>query len=145
MANAFPDVEGGIRTYLRADSDVSAIVGSRVFFGVPKAATDAAFPLVTVSRIGGGTDDSDAPLDFALVQIDCWGTIDSSGHGDKAAATTLVNAVRSALDRMNGPTTLAGGTVGFGVQEAGVIWAPDPDNDRPRYAVTAEVTAVLIP
>jgi hypothetical protein len=145
VANTFPDVEGGIRTYLRNDADVAAIVGSRVFFGIPKGATESTFPLVTVARIGGGSDTSDAPVDLALVSVDCWGTIDDSGHGDKAGATALVNSVRSALERMNGPTQLSGSMYGFGVQEAGVVWSPDPDNDRPHYALTAEVSAILIP
>jgi hypothetical protein len=75
-----PDVEGGVRTFLRANAGVAAIVGQRVFFGVPKGATEATFPLVTVSRVGGGDDFSDVPIDVALVQIDCWGGIDDLGQ-----------------------------------------------------------------
>lgn len=142
MANEWPDPEGAIRTYLRGDADVQAIAGMRVFFGVPRKADEDTFPLVTVQRIGGGQDPtSDAPLDLALLQIDCWGSIDDSGNGRKAEATGLVNAVRSALDRIRERTS-AGTTDIFGVQVAGVTWLPDPADDRPRYSVTAEVIAI---
>lgn len=140
--NEWPDVEGGVRAYLRADADVQAALGGsqRVFFGIPKSPT---WPLVVVSRVGGGDDLSDAPVDVALIQIDCWGEIDAaSGHGLKSGCTTLVNAVRSALTAMTDHVaTAACRLVGASVQS--VVWLPDPSNDRPRYVVTAEVTALL--
>jgi hypothetical protein len=138
----FPDVEGALRAYLRADAGVSALVGQRVFFDVPRSTRESSYPLITVARVGGGTDASDVPIDLALISIDVWGTLDASGNGDKAGATAVVNAVRSALEAMNGRTTLSAGVDAFGAQEAGVVWLPDPDNGRPHYTVTAEVTAI---
>jgi hypothetical protein len=139
----WPDVEGAVRDWLRADPGVSAFVGSRVFFGVPRNARDPqSFPLVTVARVGGAADPNEAPVDLALLSIECWGSIDPSGNGDKAEATAVVNAVRSALEGINGRTALSGFVDAFGVAEAGVVFAPDPDNDRPRYVLTAEVTAM---
>lgn len=135
MTESWPDVEGALRAYLRADAGVAAIVGARVFFGVPRGATEATFPLITVQRVGGGADTSEAPLDIALVQIDCWGVLDASGNGDKAGATALLNTVRSACSHVTDPTIR-----GINVQT--VIWLPDPDTDRPRYSVTAEVAAI---
>ena len=142
MPEAYPDVEGGVRTWLRAQSTITALVGQRVFFGGPKGATEADFPMIVVQRIGGGNDMSDAPVDDALVQIDCWGKLDASGNGLKAGATALVNTVRSALDDIRTRTQLAPGVDAFGINVDSVIWAPDPSNDRPRYIVTAEVTAI---
>jgi hypothetical protein len=46
--------------------------------------------MIVVQRIGGGNDASDAPVDDALVQIDCWGKLEASGNGLKAGATALV-------------------------------------------------------
>jgi len=143
MTNESPDPEGAIRAYLRADSDVSAIVGNRVFFGVPRSAIEATFPLVTVARIGGVDDPSEAPVDLGLIDISCWGSIDASGNGLKASATALANAVRSALHRIRQRTSAGTATDVFGVQVAGVVWAPDPDTDRPRYVITAEVVSIL--
>jgi hypothetical protein len=138
----WPDVEGALRDYLRADAGVSALVGQRVFFDIPKATRDSSWPMITVARVGGATDASEVPLDLALMSIDVWGSLDASGNGDKAGAAAVVNAVRSALEAMNGRTTLTTGVDGFGVQEAGVVWLPDPGNGRPHYTVTAEVTAI---
>lgn len=135
--SVWPDVEGALRTWLRANASVSTLVGQRVFFAVPSDARPASYPLIVVSRIGGGQDDSDAPIDRALMSIDVFGA-----ERDKAGTTAVVNAVRSALEAINGRTTLTAGVDVFGVQVAGVVWAPDPDNGRPHYTVTAEATAI---
>lgn len=138
-----PDVEGGVRTFLRAQAGVTAIVGQRVFFGIPKNADENTFPLVVVSRVGGGDDpEGEAPVDNALMQIDCWGGIDTSGNGKKAQAVALVNAVRDALFAVRGRTALSSTVDAAGIVVQSVVWLPDPSNDRPRYSLTAEVTAI---
>lgn len=139
MSN-WPDPEGLTRDALKADSGVSAIVGNRVFFGIPKRAGEATYPMITVFRVGGGQDSSEVPLDDALVQVDCWGSFDAQGNGLKAQCTALVNAVRSSLEAMGTVTRIAG--VELGVNVESVLWLPDPDNARPRYSITAEVAAI---
>lgn len=141
MSEEWPDVEGALRTYLRANAGVqTALGGQRVFLAVPD---DPPWPLVTVTRVGGGESaTSDAPVDQALVSIECWGEIDANGRPKWLALMTVVNAVRSALDVIRGRTTLSSDVDGFGITVAGVVRAPDPDNGRPRYVVTAEVTAI---
>lgn len=143
MPEALPDVEGCLRTWMRTLASITTIVGQRVFFGVPKGAVEATFPLVTVSRIGGGDDPGEAPVDRALVQVECWGSIDSSGNGRKSQATALVNAVRSEFRAVNGSTVLSGTTIAFGINVESAVWLPDPDSDRPHYVVTAEVIAMV--
>lgn len=139
---AWPDVEGALRTWLRTQTDVTTIVGNRVFFGIPRKAIETTFPLVSIERVGGGADLSEAPVDLALIQIDCWGSLNTNGDPLKATATTLVNAVRASLESVTTRTTLTTGVDVFGINVESVVWAPDPDNDRPRYAITAEVTAI---
>lgn len=138
--STWPDPEGLTRDHLKATAAVSAIVGSRVFFGIPKKAIETTFPLVVVARVGGGQDPGEAPLDLPLLQIDCWGSLNSAGDGLKAACTALVNAVRSSLEAMGTETRVAGHEVGVNVES--VLWLPDPDNQRPRYSITAEVAAI---
>lgn len=138
----FPDVEGGLRTWLRTRPEITALVGHRVFFGVPKRASAASFPLITVQRVGGGDEPGHTPLDIALIQIDCWGELDDSGNGVKSGATALVNAVRTALRAVVTDTRLTTGVIAHGANVESIQWLPDPDNDRPRYSVTAEVTAI---
>lgn len=133
---AWPDVEGALRTHLRAAAGVTALVGQRVFFGVPiddDGNVTAQLPFVTVRRVGGGDDPSDAPVDQALIQIDCW-----ASSRNKASATALAAAVRNTLTEIR--TVTVGSTVLYGVSVESVIWAPDP-SDLPRYALTALVTA----
>lgn len=132
--STWPDTEGALKTFLAADTAIAAIVGSRVFFGMPTNVTDADFPMVTLQRVGGGEAAGDAPVDEALVQIDCWGAV-----RDKASAWTLCSAVRDRLTQ-RGDVAL-NGTVRAGLVVDSVIWLPDPDNARARYSVTAEVTA----
>jgi hypothetical protein len=139
--DAFPDTEGAIRTWLRAQPAVTALVGQRVFFGIPKGATEATFPLISVQLVSTVPDPSEAPIDRALLQIDCWGSLDASGNGQKAAATALVNTVRALLHSITQPTPMGTVTV-FGCNVESVTWLPDPTNDRPRYSLSAEVTAI---
>jgi hypothetical protein len=142
--DAWPDVEGGLRDYLRDQADVAALVDRRVFFGIPDRPT---FPLVTVRRVGGTDDTSDAPLDRALVQIDCWGRLfndtnpGKAAHGDLAQTSALRLAVRKALRLITSQTPLNANVVAYGAVVQSDPFLPDPDNDRPRYAVTALVTA----
>lgn len=138
--STWPDVEGAVRDWLRDDTALQALIGRRVFFGVPRNATR--WPLVTVQRIGGSQDPGEAPVDRALIQLDIWGEIDGSGNGDKAGATAVLNAVRSRLDDVKHRTPLNASVDAFGCEVAGVVWAPDGEDDRPRYALTVEVVAV---
>lgn len=130
----FPDVEGAVRDYLRGDDAVAPVFGSRVFFGV----SGDVWPQAIVRRVGGGDDTSEVPLDIALVQVDVWGPL-----RNKALTTDAKNVVRSALHGIRSltrpaedePTVLHGATV------ISDVWLPDPATDRPRYALTVEVTA----
>jgi hypothetical protein len=144
VVETLPDVEGAMRTWLRTIPAVTAVVAQRVFFGVPKAAVEATFPLVVVQRVGGGDDASEAPIDVALIQLDCWGSLGANGIGDKASATRLCNAVRSACRSFWGPQ-LVPGVDAAGITVQSVIWLPDPANDRPRYSLTVEVAAISTP
>jgi hypothetical protein len=140
----FPDVEGALRTWLRANTAVSTIVGQRVFFGVPEQATT--FPIVTVQRVGGTDDVSDAYIDQALIQIDCWGrlyadTDASKKGGDKAGCDALRRAVRSALFAIRGATPLNSQVVAYNAAVLSDPYSPDPANNRPRYVITVQITA----
>lgn len=140
MSESMPDIEGAMRTWLRTQAGVTALVGQRIFFEVPTKAST--WPLITISRVGGGDDEGDTPLDLPTLSIDVYGDMNGQGHGDKAGATAVVNAVRSALRGIRGRTTLTDSVDAFGAEVAGVVWSPDPDNGRPHYAITVGVTAI---
>jgi hypothetical protein len=126
------DIEGAVRDALRANAGVSALVGQRVHFGVP---TNATWPLITVQRVGGGDDPGEAPLDLPLVQIDCWGA-----ERNKSQARAVADAVRAWARTVRRATALNTEVKAYGVAVESDLWAPDP-TDRPRYAITASVTA----
>ena len=127
----FPDTEDAMKAYLKADSGVSAIVGSRVFFGSPKQG--ATLPYVVLARIGGGDDGSEAPIDNAVLNLSCWGR-------SKEEAFNTANAVRKALRTIR-RRTLASGVNLHGAIVDTLLWSPDPQDDTPRYIVTTRVTA----
>lgn len=128
----FADVEGGLRTWLRTQPLITAQVSTRVFFGIPDLVT---FPIITVQRVGGGEQDSGAPIDDALIQFDCWGS-----GSNKVQAWATTKALIDTLRNMT-PQLLDTGIYGFGV--SGITWffSPDPDSGQARYVVTALVTA----
>lgn len=124
------DIEGGIRTHLLATAAITALVSTRVHFGVPSNPT---FPLITVQRVGGGDDPGDAPLDLPLVQIDCWGA-----ERNKTQARAVADAVRTWARSIRRATDLDTEVTAYGVNVESDIWAPD-GSDRPRYSLTCSV------
>lgn len=141
MSDTLPDVEGALRTWLRTRTALTALVGQRVFFGVPKAAREDTFPLVTVQLVGTRPETSEAPIVHHLIQFDVWGSIDDSGNGRKAEALTVVNTLWAQLRDINAETALTASVVAYGLNVESLVWNPDPDNDRPRYTLTAEISA----
>jgi hypothetical protein len=131
---SYPDVEGAVRDYLRAQG----VCDGRVYFGVPDGTPT--YPLATVQRVGGGDDTSEAPLDLALIQITVWGRQDARQHTDKAEARTEANAVRDALYGIRRATALTASVIAYGAAIESDLWAPDP-SDRGRYILTALIPA----
>jgi Protein of unknown function (DUF3168) len=129
----WPDVEGALRTWLRDDPTMLAVVNRRVFFGVP--AQGALFPLITISRVGGGENSSEAAIDEAAIQFSVWGQA-------RADCTAAMLALRAALHKIRGRTALTGAVTAYGATINSVVWQPDPADARPRFIVTALVTAI---
>ena len=93
-----PDIERMVSNYLRANTDVTALVGTNIYTVMPKnAAGDpernipAKFPLVIARRITGSPIFS-RPLRFdqARIQVDCYG-------GSKALAWQTAATIAAAL------------------------------------------------
>jgi hypothetical protein len=146
VTDAFPDVEGSLRTWLKSLASVTALVGTRVFNDVPKGAKESkTFPCITLKRIGGADDSGEAPMDNALVQIDCWGSIDHDGlgHPIKATSDVIRRTIRAELKAMD-QTTLAPGVAGLGASVTSDIYIPDPTDGRPRHIVTALVYVMAV-
>jgi hypothetical protein len=144
-----PDTEGAVRAYLRSHTDVAAVVGQRVFFGIPGTPT---YPLAVVARVGGFEDSSDAPIDQALIQVDCIGSLhdDTRNSPDKAEANRVRLAVRQAfldLTHTHADVEVADTVVRLsGAVVQSDPYLPDPGDGRPKYPITVQLTAhQLIP
>lgn len=82
------DAERLTSAYLRADPDMAAIVGDRIYTELPSRAV---FPLVKITLIGGEPVYSHPLfLDEAFIQFDCYG-------GPKVQARLIVDTLRDLL------------------------------------------------
>jgi hypothetical protein len=132
-----PDTEGAMRTWLRAQSNITALVGNRVFLGgIPQ---QTAFPLIVLHQIGGADDESEAPVDNAVITFQCWAAT-------KASASAVTRALRASLQSIRGATDLDANTRCFGAFVDLTLWQPDPSAtiNNARYIVTARVTAIAL-
>jgi hypothetical protein len=147
--DTWPDVEGALRTYLRADTDLAATVGQRVYFAVPRDSKDGTFeskfPCVKITRLGGGQDPSQVPIDQALVQFDVYGKKSDEPGGGRGPTTIAMNALRKALSKAQGKTRLDPTTVTWDVDVRSVSFVSLPADDRPRFVLTVMVPCMVEP
>lgn len=137
----FPDVEGAIKDFLKADAGIVSIFSTRVFLGMPRKT--GTFPAVGITRVGGGQGPGDSPLDMAIIQFDVYGETADKGGG-RQATTTAALAVRKALSSIRGKTRLNESVVAYDVRIASSFFSAMPGDDRPRYIVTAVVPAIAL-
>lgn len=136
----WPDVEGAIRTFLRNDPGVAALVGKRVFFSVPKKAE---FPMILVTRIGGGESAGEAPLDLALIQFDIYGKKADEAGGGRAPVAAISSSVKKAISKIRGRVELVPGVTAFNARIASTFYSALPGDDRPRIIITAVIPAMV--
>lgn len=130
---AFVDVEGAVKAWARANSSISALVSARVFLGVNK---NAASPQLVVSRVAGGADPSEAPIDRPRVQFDSWAAT-------RAAAANLAYTVMQELREIEAHDTFGSTAVVFGAQVVlGPRYLTDEADERAgwhRYVLDADL------
>lgn len=121
-----PDVEALVSAWLRADVDVTGLIGQRVYTDLP--ARDKTWPLVRLTRAGGAPTMS-RPLyaDRAVIQMDVWG-------GAKATARDIAETIRQRLCSDDFRGTHPEGVV-TAVEVGQFRWLPDTtfDPPKPRY------------
>lgn len=127
-----PDAEKTVSAYLRARSEVTALVGDRVYTAIPNSPT---FPLVRLTRVGG-TPVHSRPLwvDEALIQVDVFGTVPGeTGSGGRRQIHQIAETCRAALVEM--ADTAHDEAVVDGVSFGPFSWLPDDTYTpaRPRF------------
>jgi len=132
MTKILPDAERILSSYLRSRSEITALVDQRVYTELPKKKTDRVFPLVRVSRIGGGPTTSPNFLDRALVSFDAFG-------GTKYQARELAATISFVLDEIAGYTIHDGYSTGS--SPGSYRYLPDDSFEpaKPRYLLDAVV------
>lgn len=122
-----------VSVYLRAQSEVNAYVGQRVYTALPK---DKTFPLVRLTRIGGVPPMS-RPLvvDRAHLQIDVFG-------GSKSTALDTVDAIREELAKIVDEDPVQALGVVCAVRFGPLAYLPDESFKpaKPRYALDVTVS-----
>jgi hypothetical protein len=129
-----PDVEAMTSTFLRAQAEVTALVGQNVYTVTPNDVTTK-FPFIRLTRIAGQPLFSQ-PLvvDQARIQVDCWG-------GPKKLAWQMAATCMAVLsERFIGTQT--GGVV-CAVEFGALIDQPDASFDppQPRWLFDVTITA----
>lgn len=137
-----PDVEALTITYLRGQTAITALVGTRIYSRIPR---NPAWPLITVTIVAG-TERIAHHLDEITIQVDAWGYIDTDPgappNSDHTVQTHLIaRTARAVLMRM--PLTKHSRGIVSHVRTVRPA-QPLPDTTyspaRPRYSLDMAVT-----
>jgi hypothetical protein len=133
-----PDAERLVSTFWRAQAEVAALVGDRVYTTLPATKT---WPLVRLQRVGGSTTpvpgSEDSLLwDVPLLQVEAYG-------GPKAVAWQLADVLRATAQQRLAAVHATGWCeqVVLGTTR----YLPDPDFEPARPRVVFDLTLYLRP
>jgi len=120
-----PDVDAALISFLANHASLTSLHGGRV-----GTKLGTAFPAVRVTNLGAQWSQPwETRPEF---QVECWG--DTQGE-----ANLLARTVRAVIPELRGP--VASGYVTAAITTLDPRWMPDPDTNRPRYLMQAEITA----
>lgn len=134
------DVEGAVRTWLRAHARINAVVGQRVFFGLPTGRLSC----ITFTQSGGGPDKT-GPIDRPVLSFSCWAAYTANvSAGTKDDAQAIRSALTDALMDLDGIDV--NGVHLFDATVLSSSFQPDTSTTPtvPRYVVDAELRAVQL-
>lgn len=120
MLRLLPDAELLVVNWLRARTEITALVSTRVYTQIPAGPS---FPLIRITRIGG-IPEIRQHLDVARIQVDAWGT---SQYQARTVAATAQAALHAAVGLH------ATGVVSNVDDDLGLTWSPDSETNQPRY------------
>jgi hypothetical protein len=143
----YPSTEVGVRNWLKDQSSVTTFLSNdKRRVDVDYSSTpDGQEPMAQVVcfRIGGPTDRTGV-LDYAMIQIDCWGTVKS-----RQRALDLQGAVSTALLNLENETVQVSKPEAeplvtlllCGAEILSNIYVPSPRTGQHRYILTTRFTA----
>lgn len=138
-----PDAEAMCREWAKSNAAITAQVALRVSTNLPP---EGVLPFLTVFRVGGGPLPSNALIDRALMQWDCWGererdasllarTLVAEAHRIDLSGGVYVN--HTSTD--SNPVLTRGWIYGMEVV-TGPRRVPEPDTKRGRFIVETFAT-----
>lgn len=128
LARPAVEAEGAIRAWLRT----RAAVGARWYFGAPLTPV---FPLGIVGDVAVIPVPGGVPIDQATAPLSLWGAT----ARDKFTLAELARALKTDIDSVPSGTPMGPAAVCLGATViSGPRWAPDPDDGKARYVLTAE-------
>lgn len=133
-----PDIEAVVGPYLRADTDVTALVDASRILGQAPGTTDDAWVRITQLDARNQTEPVDHLILF-MVQLDCYASKTGLDGSQQKEATLIARTVRASLKAAAGThddTVITGVSVSQSRQ-------PDTDFEpaRQRVILTAQVWA----
>lgn len=134
MSNGFGlELQKGIRAALVADSDVTALVSTRIYDEPPHNVT---FPYVRFGNIEPQTQDTDGSTG-AEVTFSMMGFSRTTG---RVEATQVAEAIRAALHRQESAVTLTGYNL---IELRCETYFVDREEDERGHAATVVMSALL--
>lgn len=121
LVDLLPDVQRMTREYLLHQTELTSLVGQRVF-----TTSKGVFPEVKLQRIGG-LPSIRQRLDSARIQVDCYGNTEGE-------ASRTARIARMLLHRMAGYKSTLGVCTGVD-DDLGIQWLPDTSREQasPRF------------
>lgn len=113
--DVFPDATLVTRAWLLTQSDLAALVGTRIWTKSPKTPV---FPYLTLQRIGG-VPPVPARIDGVHLQVAAWGA-----ESEDEAASLVARTARAALHRMRNYRHATAVVTGV-ADTLGLSWQPD--------------------
>ena len=126
-------------THLRADADLAALVGTRIYGGHrPEIAGSAGSGAALSAALAGGSAHPDLPLADVLVDVRCWGGVGPDGPN---RAVAIWRALHGALNVSHSAVTVSGGSAHllWALEDLGPALLRDPDTGEAFVRSTARV------
>jgi len=132
-----PDAEVLAVQWAKANTALNAILGGRVATRLPKEPT---FPFLTVFRVTGGPDRSEAPLDIPFLQWDAYAGKAGDASPDYATASLVARTLVEEMRLIVSPISISthGIIMGFG-RPTGPRRMTEPLTGWARYMVEGEM------
>lgn len=125
-----PDAEVLAVQWVKSNSALNVLLSGRVATRLPQGAT---FPFLRVYRAGGSPDNSEAPLDHAVMQFDSFGS-DGDTSPAYAEASLVARTLAEEAKEFRGTVTTYGTILGMTVIN-GPRRIEEPETGYARYLV----------